>query len=396
MSFTGGVAAVCEICQLGKQTRLPFPVEKTWRATEKIQLIHTGGGMKNVSINDSKYFILFIDDFTRMCWVYFLKQKSEVADVFWKFKSWIEHQFTVIYTLQQNGVSERKNRTVIDMTQCLLFEKGMPKKFYYWIWSTSLCQNEKFNKDDGSEKVDETAYRSIIGCLIFLTSTRPVIMFSMAQEEATTIFVDNQAAIAVSRNSVFHGKTKHFKVKLYFVREVQKTNEVNLVRCSTGVQLADILTKGLPRSRFELSLAGDRLIIASDGVWDSLSAEAAFECARGMQLDAAATQIDKTLVILMLATTASLAQGIKTEGLKEGWYDGGNIALAVIIVIILTGNEMEDTSLNQNKDNATSRFAEDSRNGGNTIPCKDPPYCSIRLKKKSSSPPSTSKQKYKK
>nr|GLL16848.1 Retrovirus-related Pol polyprotein from transposon TNT 1-94 [Ipomoea trifida] len=252
MSFTGGVAAVCEICQLGKQTRLPFPVEKTWRATEKIKLIHTGGGMKNVSINDSKYFILFIDDFTRMCWVYFLKQKSEVADVFWKFKSWIEHQFTVIYTLQQNGVSERKNRTVIDMTQCLLFEKGMPKKFYYWIWSTFLCQNEKFNKDDGSEKVDETSYSSIIGCLIFLTSTRPVIMFSMAQEEATTIFVDNQAAIAVSRNSVFHGKTKHFKVKLYFVREVQKTNEVNLVRCSTGVQLADILTKGLPRSRFEV------------------------------------------------------------------------------------------------------------------------------------------------
>nr|GMC71501.1 Retrovirus-related Pol polyprotein from transposon RE1 [Ipomoea batatas] len=151
MSFTGGVAAVCEICQLGKQTRLPFPVEKTWRATEKIQLIHTGG----------------------------------------------------------------------DMTQCLLFEKGMPKIFYYWICSTSLSQNEKFNKDDGAEKVD-------------------------------AIFVDNQVAIAVSRNSVFHGKTKHFKVKLYFVREVQKTNEVNLVRCSTGVQLADILTKGLPRSRFEV------------------------------------------------------------------------------------------------------------------------------------------------
>nr|GMD27084.1 Copia protein [Ipomoea batatas] len=74
----------------------------------------------------------------------------------------------------------------------------------------------------------------------------------MTQEEATTIFVDNQAAIAISRNPVFYSKTKYFKVKLYFVREVQKTNEVNLVHCSTGVQLADILTKGLPRSRFEV------------------------------------------------------------------------------------------------------------------------------------------------
>nr|GMD28106.1 probable LRR receptor-like serine/threonine-protein kinase At3g47570 [Ipomoea batatas] len=45
----GGVAAACEICQLGKQTRLPFPVGKTWRATEKLQPIHTdvcGGRLK--------------------------------------------------------------------------------------------------------------------------------------------------------------------------------------------------------------------------------------------------------------------------------------------------------------------------------------------------------------
>ncbi|XP_031118065.1 probable protein phosphatase 2C 12 [Ipomoea triloba] len=46
----------------------------------------------------------------------------------------------------------------------------------------------------------------------------------------------------------------------------------------------------------KLSSAGGRIIIASDGVWDSVSAEAAFECARGMQPDAAATQIVKEAV----------------------------------------------------------------------------------------------------
>ena len=77
--------------------------------------------------------------------------------VFWKFKNWIEnqsgcrikmirfdnnteytankfakycedagieHQLTANYTPQQNGVSERKNRTIIGMARCLLFEKG--------------------------------------------------------------------------------------------------------------------------------------------------------------------------------------------------------------------------------------------------------------------------------
>ncbi|KAE8673598.1 Calcium-transporting ATPase 8, plasma membrane-type [Hibiscus syriacus] len=45
---------------------------------------------------------------------------------------------------------------------------------------------------------------------------------------------------------------------------------------------------------------------------------------------------DLTLMILMVAAVASLALGIKTEGIKEGWYDGGSIAFAVLLVIVVT------------------------------------------------------------
>ncbi|GLT64402.1 hypothetical protein SLA2020_369010 [Shorea laevis] len=45
---------------------------------------------------------------------------------------------------------------------------------------------------------------------------------------------------------------------------------------------------------------------------------------------------DLTLIILMVAAVASLALGMKTEGPKEGWYDGGSIAIAVILVIVVT------------------------------------------------------------
>ncbi|TYJ20831.1 hypothetical protein E1A91_A08G023900v1 [Gossypium mustelinum] len=45
---------------------------------------------------------------------------------------------------------------------------------------------------------------------------------------------------------------------------------------------------------------------------------------------------DLTLMILVVAAVASLALGIKTEGPKEGWYDGGSIAFAVFLVIIVT------------------------------------------------------------
>ncbi|XP_051131349.1 calcium-transporting ATPase 10, plasma membrane-type-like [Andrographis paniculata] len=65
---------------------------------------------------------------------------------------------------------------------------------------------------------------------------------------------------------------------------------------------------------------------------------------------------DTTLVILMVAAAASLALGIKTEGIKEGWYDGGSIALAVLIVIIFTAisdykQSLQFQNLNEEKQN---------------------------------------------
>ena len=164
---------VCEICQFGKQTRLPFPSGQAWRASERLQLVHSDvcGPQRTLSLNGSRYFLLFIDDLSRMTWVYFLKQKSEVATAFWKYKALvenqsgckikairtdngteytsdqfekfctdfgIEHQLTVVYTPQQNGVCERKNMTVMEMSRCLLFEKSMPKRFWAEAVNTSV------------------------------------------------------------------------------------------------------------------------------------------------------------------------------------------------------------------------------------------------------------------
>ena len=73
----------------------------------------------------------------------------------------------------------------------------------------------------------------------------------MEQKESTQILVDNQAAISIANNPVFHGKTKHFKLKLYFLREVQNEGEIQLVYCKTESQNVDILTKLLPKARYE-------------------------------------------------------------------------------------------------------------------------------------------------
>lgn len=54
---------------------------------------------------------------------------------------------TVTYTPQQNGVSERKNRTVMEMARCLLEQKGLPKKFWAEpVYTAVYIQNRGMTK----------------------------------------------------------------------------------------------------------------------------------------------------------------------------------------------------------------------------------------------------------
>ncbi|KAM1223589.1 hypothetical protein ACFX2G_043549 [Malus domestica] len=163
------IDGVCEGCQFGKQHRDWFPKEKAWRASSPLELIHTDlcGPMQNESIAGNKYFMLLIDDYTRMSWVYFLRQKSEALTCFKKFRAMVElqsgfkvkclrsdrggefvsnefnqfleaegiqRQLSMAYTPQQNGVVERKNRTVVEMAKTMLHDKSMP----YFLWAEAV------------------------------------------------------------------------------------------------------------------------------------------------------------------------------------------------------------------------------------------------------------------
>ena len=88
----------CIACQYGKQSRLPFPRKSTRRSSHKLQLVHTdvGGPQRTPSLKDSKYYIAFIDDYTKYYWIFFLNFKSKVADVFWKYKALVENQSGVV------------------------------------------------------------------------------------------------------------------------------------------------------------------------------------------------------------------------------------------------------------------------------------------------------------
>ncbi|KAI5352933.1 hypothetical protein L3X38_005825 [Prunus dulcis] len=161
----GNANRICQDCAIGKSHGEAFGKEKIWRASLPLELVHLDvcGPMQTTSIGGNKYFLTFIDDCTRMCWVYFMQFKSEVFNIFKKFKAMVElqsgyklkklrsdrggeytsaeflqfceeigleRQLTVAYSPQQNGVAERKNRTIVEMSKTMMKEKKLPYKFW--------------------------------------------------------------------------------------------------------------------------------------------------------------------------------------------------------------------------------------------------------------------------
>jgi hypothetical protein len=71
------------------------------------------------------------------------------------------------------------------------------------------------------------------------------------EEGPTPILCDNTSAIALSKNSVFHRKSKHIDTRYHFIRELVNNGEVVLQFCNSKDQLADIFTKPLAKTNFE-------------------------------------------------------------------------------------------------------------------------------------------------
>ena len=65
---------------------------------------------------------------------------------------------------------------------------------------------------------------------------------------------DNQSAIHLTKNQQYHDRTKHIDMKLHFVQDIIEKEVVKILKVKTEENVADFLTKALPRSKFELCL----------------------------------------------------------------------------------------------------------------------------------------------
>ena len=85
----------CVSCQLGKQPTLPFNSSETI-STDIFDLIHSDvwGPSPISSIGGSQYFVVFVDDYSRYSWIFHIKHRSELLQVYSNFAKMVETQFS--------------------------------------------------------------------------------------------------------------------------------------------------------------------------------------------------------------------------------------------------------------------------------------------------------------
>jgi len=163
----------CEHCVLGKQRRVKFGTA-IHNTKGILDYVHSDvwGPAKTPSLGGRHYFVTFIDDFSRRVWVFTMKNKDDVLGIFLKWKAQVENQtgrkikvlrtdnggeyksdpflkvcqdcgivrhFTVRKTPQQNGVSERMNKTLVEKVRCMLSNAGLGRKF--WAEAVTYAQH---------------------------------------------------------------------------------------------------------------------------------------------------------------------------------------------------------------------------------------------------------------
>ena len=157
----------CTHCLFGKMHNLPFP-NSQFIASAPFELVHSDlwGPAPINSMNGFRYYILFVDHYSRFTWLYLLKSKTEAFSKFVYFHALIKTQFSATikcfrldgggeftsnefksylshhgischlscpYTTQQNGVVERKHRHVVETTVTMLSQASMPSS--YWSFA---------------------------------------------------------------------------------------------------------------------------------------------------------------------------------------------------------------------------------------------------------------------
>ncbi|GKC81907.1 putative ribonuclease H-like domain-containing protein [Tanacetum coccineum] len=195
----------CVACQKGKQHKASCKAKSVSSISHSLQLLHMDlfGPTSVRSLNHKTYCLVITDDFSRFSWVFFLRTKDETSGILKDFIRQIENQlnqkvktircdngtefknkdviefcgskgikreYSNARTPQQNGVAERKNRTLIEAARTMLADSFLPNTFWAEAVSTACYV---LNRVLVTKPHNKTPYELITGKIPIISYIRP-------------------------------------------------------------------------------------------------------------------------------------------------------------------------------------------------------------------------------
>ncbi|GJZ13009.1 retrovirus-related pol polyprotein from transposon TNT 1-94 [Tanacetum coccineum] len=139
---------MCSACAMGKSKKKPHKPKSKDTNQEKLYLLHMDlcGPIRVASVNGKKYILVIVDDYSRFTWVKFLRTDNGTEFVNQTLREYYEkvdisHETSVAHSPQQNGVVERRNRTLIeDARTMLIYAKAL---LFLWAEAvTTACYTQ--------------------------------------------------------------------------------------------------------------------------------------------------------------------------------------------------------------------------------------------------------------
>ncbi|GJY54237.1 retrovirus-related pol polyprotein from transposon TNT 1-94 [Tanacetum coccineum] len=202
----------CTACEKGKHHRASFKTKQNFSIRKCLYLLHMDlfGQVSPMSINHEKYTIVNVDEYSRYTWVYFLKKKSQAPEMIMSFIEMVENQndikvkqirndnrtefrnhklesfcdekgisqnFSSPYTPKQNGVAERKNKTLIEAARTMLNGSVLSKHFwtnavriacYTQNRSIIVKRHDKTSHEIFRERIPDISYFHMFRCPMFI------------------------------------------------------------------------------------------------------------------------------------------------------------------------------------------------------------------------------------